>query len=60
MRVPMRGTEAGSSRQGHNPVGESPTMSIAQFRHVVISQPGVGNQPGYAWCKRSCYPGDNH
>ena len=40
MRVPMRGTGAGSSRQGRNPAGESPAMPITRFRHVVIPLPG--------------------
>ena len=42
-----RETEAGrrnlvwrmcSGRQGHSPVGESPTVSVARFRHVAIPQ----------------------
>lgn len=28
----------GSGRQGRNPAGESPVVSIARFRHVVIPQ----------------------
>ena len=28
--------DLGSGRQGCNPAGESPAMSIARFRHVVI------------------------
>ena len=56
MRVPMRGTGAGSSRQGRNPAGESPVMSITRFRHVAIPHPRAGNQLGYAWCKRSGCP----
>jgi hypothetical protein len=31
-------TVLGSSRQGCNPADESPAMSIARFRHVVIPQ----------------------
>jgi len=27
-------------------------MSVAHVGHVAIPQPGAGNQPGYAWCKR--------
>ncbi len=41
-----------SSRQGRNPAGESPAVPIARFRHVVMPHPGMGNHPGYAWCKR--------
>jgi hypothetical protein len=42
-----------SSRQSRNPTGERPVMPIPRFRHVAMPQPGAGNQPGYAWCKRS-------
>ena len=42
----------GSSRQSCNLTGESPVMSIAHVGHVAIPQPGAGNQPGHAWCKR--------
>ena len=48
----------GSGRQGHNPAGGSPVMSIARFRHVAIPHLGAGNQPSYAWCKRPGRPGD--
>jgi hypothetical protein len=45
-----------SSRQSYNPTGESPVVSIAHIGHVVIPQPGAGNQLGLAWCKRpSCH-----
>jgi len=30
--------QSGSGRQGRSPVGESPTVSIARFGHVAISQ----------------------
>ena len=42
MRVPMRGTGAGSSRQGRNPASESLAMSIARFGHVAIPHLGQG------------------
>jgi len=42
-----------SGRQGRNPAGESPVMSIARFGHVAIPRFGAGNQPSYAWCKWS-------
>ena len=45
-----------SSRQGCNPAGESPAVSVARFRHVVMPHPGMGNHPGYAWCKRPGCP----
>jgi hypothetical protein len=41
-----------SSRQGCDPAGESPAVSNAQSGHVAMPHPGVGNQPGDAWCKR--------
>jgi hypothetical protein len=41
-----------SGRQGCNPAGESPAVSVARVGYVVMPQPGAGNQPGYAWCKR--------
>jgi len=41
-----------SSRQDYNPAGESPAVSNAQSGHVAMPHPGVGNQPGDAWCKR--------
>jgi len=40
------------SRRGCNPAGESPAVSIARVGHVVMPHPGMGNHPGYAWCKR--------
>ena len=43
---------AGSSRQGCNPAGASPAVSIAQVGHVAMPHPGMGNHPGDAWCKR--------
>ena len=58
MRVPMRNTGAGSSRQGWNLAGESPVMSIARFRHVAIPHLRVGNQLSYAWSKRPSCPVD--
>ena len=27
-------------------------MLIAHVEHVAIPHPGLGNHPGYAWCKR--------
>jgi len=61
MRVPKRGTGAGSSRQGHNPVGVSPAMSITRFGHVAIPHLGAGNQPRTAWGKRpGCLVGKCH
>ena len=56
MRVPMRDTGAGSSRQGRNPASESLAMSIARFGHVAIPHLGAGNQPSYAWGKRPGCP----
>ena len=47
-----------SSRQGCNPVGESPTVSVARVGHVVMPHLGAGNQPSYAWCKRPGRPED--
>jgi hypothetical protein len=43
----MRGRYEGrrSSRQGCNPVGESPTVSVARVGHVVMPHLGAGNQP---------------
>ena len=48
-----------SSRQGCNPTGESPVVSIARVGHVVMPHPGMGNHPGYAWCKRPGRPVDD-
>jgi len=53
----VRDERGGSGRQGHNPAGVSPVMSIARFRHVAIPHLGAGNQPSYAWCKRPGRPG---
>ena len=47
---------AGSSRQGCNPAGASPAVSIAQVGHVAMPHPGMGNHPGDAWCKRPGRP----
>jgi len=47
-----------SSRQGCNPAGESPAVSVARVGHVVMPRPGMGNHPGYAWCKRPGRPVD--
>ena len=47
-----------SSRQGCNPAGESPAVSVARVGHVVMPHPGMGNHPGYAWCKRPGRPVD--
>ena len=44
--------EIWSGRKGCNPAGESPVVPVARFRHVVMPHPGMGNHPGYAWCKR--------
>ena len=46
----------GSSRQGCNPAGASPAVSIAQVGHVAMPHPGIGNHPGDAWCKRPGRP----
>ncbi len=35
----------GSGRQGHSPVGESPTVPVARIRHVAIPQ-FLGVTPG--------------
>ena len=45
-----------SGRQGCNPAGESPAVSVARIGYVVMPHPGAGNQPGYAWCKRPGRP----
>jgi len=45
-----------SSRQGCNPAGESPAVSVARVGHVAMPHPGMGNHPGYAWCKRPGRP----
>ena len=47
---------AGSSRQGCNPAGASPAVSIAQVGHVAMPHPGMANHPGDAWCKRPGRP----
>ena len=46
----------GSSRQGCNPAGASPAVSIAQVGHVAMPHPGIRNHPGDAWCKRPGRP----
>ena len=50
------GAAVGSSRQGCNPAGASPAVSIAQVGHVAMPHPGMGNHPGDAWCKRPGRP----
>ena len=47
-----------SSRQGCNLTGESPAVSVTRVGHVVMPHPGMGNHPGYAWCKRPGRPVD--
>ena len=50
-----------SGRQGRNPAGESPAMSIACFGHVAMPQFMLGNRMFYAWCIRpGCPCGYNH
>ena len=46
----------GSSRQGCNPAGESPVVSITRVGHVAIPHLGAGNEPSDAWCKRPGCP----
>jgi hypothetical protein len=41
-----------SSRQGCDPAGESPAVSIAHVGHVATPHPGLGNPSGDAWCER--------
>jgi len=41
-----------SSRQGCDPAGESPAVSVARVGYVAIPHLGAGNQPSDAWCKR--------
>ena len=48
-----------SGRQGRNPAGESPAVSVARVGYVAMPHPGAGNQPGYAWCKRPGRPEDS-
>ena len=50
--------EVGSGRQGHNPVDESSTMSIARIRHVAIPQFAEREPAFIAWCKRPGCPVD--
>ena len=45
-----------SSRQDCNLAGVSPAVTIAQIGHVAMPQPGSGNRPGDAWCKRPGRP----
>jgi hypothetical protein len=47
-----------SSRQDCNLTGESPAVSVTRVGHVVMPHPGMGNHPGYAWCKRPGRPVD--
>src|SRR5512139_3736019 len=47
-----------SSRQGCNPAGGSPAVSVARVGYVAIPQPVAGNQAGYGWCKRPGHPED--
>jgi len=47
-----------SGRQGCNPAGGSPAVSVARVGYVVMPHPGAGNQPGYAWCKCPGCPED--
>jgi len=42
----------GSSRQGCNPVGASPTVPIARFGYVAMPLLGGSNPPSSAWCIR--------
>ena len=56
--VPLMEKEAGSGRQGHNPVDESSTMSIARIRHVAIPQFAEREPAFIAWCKRPGCPVD--
>jgi len=53
-RLPLPGTR--SSRQGCNPAGESPAVSVARNGHVAMPLLGAGNQPSSAWCKRPGRP----
>ena len=36
--------------------GESPAVSVTRVGHLVMPHPGMGNHPGYAWCKRPGRP----
>ena len=55
----VREPDAGrSSRQGCNPVGGSPTMSVAHVGHVAMPHLRAGNRLGDAWCKRPGRPTD--
>jgi hypothetical protein len=49
---------SGSGRQGRNPAGESPVMSIPRFGHVAIPRFVLGNRMFIAWCKRPGCPED--
>ena len=42
----------GSSRQGCDPAGESPAVSVVRVGHEATPLPGSGNRPGSAWCER--------
>jgi len=48
--------ECRSGRQGCNPVGGSPAVSVARVGCVAMPHLGAGNQPSYAWCKRPGRP----
>jgi hypothetical protein len=45
-----------SSRQGCDPAGESPAVSVAHVGHEAMPQPRMGNHLGDAWCKRPGRP----
>ncbi len=45
-----------SGRQGCNPAGGSPAVSVARVGYVAMPHLGAGNQPSYAWCKRPGRP----
>jgi hypothetical protein len=45
-----------SGREGHNPTGESPAMSIVRFGHVAMPRFVWGNPTFIAWCKRPDCP----
>ena len=45
-----------SGRQGRDLAGESPAVLVARVEHVAMPHPGIGNEPGDAWCKRPDCP----
>ena len=55
----MENKQIGSGRQGRNPAGESPVMSIPRFGHVAIPRFMSGNRMFIAWCKRPGRLGDS-